>query len=145
MKTYFRKFPGLLSCGLMVAMLSACVTDRHESLRVAASRLDDASSHFLAQVQAPAVDTRHDRLSRDAELMARASHKLDVDISRGETRAALEEDYRQVEDSYEELHRQLTDEGLADQSRRVLEEFDRVTTAYRDVQSSMVLRTAEVR
>ena len=129
----------------LTVMLSGCVTDRHESLRVSASRLDDASSHFVAQIRYQGDDSRRDRLSRDAEVMARAAHQLDVDLTRGEPRATVEDDYRRVEESYEVLHRQLADEGLADQSRRVLEDFDRVTTAYRDVQSSMVLRTADIR
>lgn len=143
MKVNFRKLTMLISCAALAALLSACVTERHDALRSSAARLDRASEHFVAQIRYQGNDVRRDRLSRDAEVMARYAHKLDADVDRGEPHAVLADDYRQVEDSYEALHRQLADEGYAEQNRMVLEDFDRVTTAYRDVQSAMVTRTAD--
>lgn len=143
MKTHFRRLAILVGCAALSAMLSACVTDRHDALRSSTARLDRASTHFVSQIRYQGDDSRRDRLSRDAELMARSARKLDADVDRGEPRTVLADDYRQVEDSYDQLHRQLADEGYAEQNRLVLEDFDRVTAAYRDVQSAMVVRTAD--
>jgi len=143
MQTRFRTAGLIIGCGILSMMLSACVTERHDSLHTSAERLDNASAHFVTQIRYQGDDIRRERLSRDAERMARDSHKLNADLVRGESRTIVSDDYRQVEESYEELHRQLADEGLADQNRMVLEDFDRVTTAYRDVQSAITVRTAD--
>jgi hypothetical protein len=145
MNTYLKKYVLLLICFTMALTLAACVTDRHESLRTSVARLDDASAHFSMQIQYQGEDLRRDRLSRDADLMARAARKLDRDLSDGRTRTEVQEDYLRVSDSYEQLHKQLADEGYAEQNRRVLEDFDRVTAAYRDVQAAMSERTADLR
>jgi len=143
MNTRFRNLGLIVGCGALSMMLLGCVTERHDSLRTSAERLDNASAHFVSQIRYQGDDVRRDRLSRDAERMARDAHKLDADLARGESRSVVSDDYRQVEESYDQLHRQLADEGLADQNRMVLEDFDRVTVAYRDVQSAITVRTAD--
>jgi len=143
MKTSLRRLTVLI-CGVALStLLAACVTERHDALHSSTARLDRASTHFVSQIRYQGDDSRRDRLSRDAEVMARYARKLNADVERGEPRTVLTDDYRQVEDSYDQLHRQLADEGYADQNRMVLEDFDRVTSAYRDVQSAMLTRTAD--
>ncbi len=145
MNTYLKKYVLLLSFCVAALMLTACVTERHETLRTSVARLDDASSHFSTEIQYQGDDNRRDRVSRDAEVLARSVRKLNRDLIAGETRAQLDDDYRSVADNYDQLHMQLADEGYAEQNRHVLEDFDRVTLAYRDVQSAMTLRTADTR
>lgn len=74
-----------------------------------------------------------------------AGRDLDQAVSRGQSRAEVEDEYLRVRDSYEQLHSQLADEGYADQNRRVLEDFDRVTASYRKVEAAMNVRTANTR
>jgi len=50
-----------------------------------------------------------------------------------------------VADGYEQLHSRLADEGYADQNRHVLEDFDRVTAAYRSVEAGMSRRSVSAR
>ncbi len=145
MSNYLRKYILLLGGSVIAVTLTACVTDRHESLRMSASRLDDSSSHFYAQIQYQGDDSRRDRISRDAEELSHATHKLDRDLNAGELHGQVDDDYRHVEDNYEQLHKDLADEGYAEQNRQLLADFDRVTAAYRDVQSAMAVRTADVR
>jgi hypothetical protein len=142
MKTYLRKYLALLSGCAAVCLLAACATTRTESLRASASRLDDASRHFSSQIQYQGDDSRLGRVSRDAEALAKAAHNLDRALQQGHSRDDVEDEYRRVTDSYEQLHGQLAAEGYADQNRRVLEDFDRVTTAYRDVEAGMGRRSA---
>jgi hypothetical protein len=66
-------------------------------------------------------------------------------LDKGNSRNDVEGEYRRVTDSYEQLHSQLADEGYADQNRRVLQDFDRVTAAYRDVEDGMSRRSASAR
>jgi hypothetical protein len=66
-------------------------------------------------------------------------------LDQGKSRDDVESDYRRVTDSYEQVHSQLADEGYAEQNRRVLEDFDRVTAAYRDVEAGMSRRSASSR
>jgi hypothetical protein len=144
MNTYLKKCL-VLSCCIAACLLAACVTTRGESLRASVARLDDTSSHFSAQIRYQGDDSRLDRVSRDAEDLAKAAHKLDQSVNRGDARADVEDDYRRVTDRYEQLHSQLADEGYATQNRQVLADFDRVTLAYRDVEAAMSLRTASAR
>jgi hypothetical protein len=145
MNTYLRKYLILLSGCAAVCVLAACVTTRAESLRASASRLDDASSHFSSQIQYQGDDSRRGRVSRDAEALAKAARNLDRALQKGNSRDDVEGEYRRVRDNYEQLHSQLAAEGYADQNRRVLEDFDRVTTAYRDVEAGMSRRSASAR
>lgn len=145
MKTHLRKYLLLLGTGMLALSLSACVTDRHDSLRMSASRLDDASSHFFEQIRYQGDDSTRDHISRDAEAMARTSHKLDEDLNHHERRSYIEDDYRRVQESYDELHRQLADEGYAEQNRPVLEAFDRITTTYHGVQAAFSAHDAAMR
>ena len=145
MNTYLRKYLVLLSGCAAVCLLAACVTTRTESLRASASRLDDASSRFASQIRYQGDDSRRGRVSGDAEALAKAARNLARALDKGDSRNDVEGDYRCVTDSYERLHSQLADEGYADQNRRVLEDFDRVTAAYRDVEAGMSRRSASAR
>jgi hypothetical protein len=49
-----------------------------------------------------------------------------------------------VSRDYEQLHQDLADAGYAEQNRRVLEDFDRVTDAYRVVESQFATRYSRV-
>jgi hypothetical protein len=145
MNTYVRKYLVLLSSCAAVCLLAACVTTRTESLRASASRLDDASRHFSSEIQYQGDDSRRGRVSRDAEALAKAAHNLDRALDQGKSRDDVESDYRRVTESYDQVHSQLADEGYAEQNRRVLEDFDRVTAAYRDVEAGMSRRSASSR
>jgi len=145
MNTYLRKYLVLLSGCAAVCLLAACVTTRTESLRASASRLDDASSRFASQIRYQGDDSRRGRVSADAEALGKAARNLVRALDKGDSRNDVEGEYRRVTDSYGQLHSQLADEGYADQNRRVLEDFDRVTAAYRDVEAGMSRRSASVR
>ena len=145
MNTYLRKYLVLLSGCAAVCLLAACVTTRTESLRASASRLDDASSRFASQIRYQGDDSRRGRVSADAEALAKAARNLVRALDKGDSRNDVEGEYRRVTDRYGQLHSQLADEGYADQNRRVLEDFDRVTAAYRDVEAGMSRRSASVR
>ena len=142
---FLRQYRALLSLGVAAFVLAACVTTGHESLRASAARLSDASSHFSSQLQYRGDDNRRSLLSGDAETMAKSSRNLDLALRNGNTRVEVEDQYRRVTDSYQQLHAQLADEGYAEQNRQVLIDFDRVTTAYRDVEAKMSMRTASMR
>jgi hypothetical protein len=145
MNTYLRKYTMLLSCFTAACLLAACATTRTESLRASASRLDDASSHFSSQVQYQGDDSRRDNVGRDAEALAKAAHNFDRALDKGDSRDDVETEYRRVADGYDQLHSRLADEGYADQNRHLLEDFDRVTVAYRDVEAGMSRRSGSVR
>jgi hypothetical protein len=145
MNTNLQKFLTLLSGCTAVCLLAACVTTGTQSLRASASRLDDASRHFSSQIQYQGDDSRRGLVSRDAEALAKAAHNLERALDKGNSRDDVEDEYHRVTDSYERLHSQLADEGYADQNRRVLEDFDRVTAAYRDVEAGMSRRSASAR
>ena len=145
MNMYLRRYLVLLSGCAAVCLLGACATTRTESVRASASRLDDASRHFSSQIQYQRDDSRRGRVGRDAEALAKAAHDLDRALDKSNSRDNVEGEYRRVTDSYEQLHSQLADEGYADQNRRVLEDFDRVTAAYRDVEAGMNRRSAGTR
>jgi hypothetical protein len=145
MNTNLRNFLTLLSGCTAVCLLAACVTTGTQSLRASASRLDDASRHFSSQIQYQGDDSRRGLVSRDAEALAKAAHNLERALDKGNSRDDVEDEYHRVTDSYERLHSQLADEGYADQNRRVLEDFDRVTAAYRDVEAGMSRRSASAR
>lgn len=134
---YLRQYPALLSICATACLLAACVTTGRESLRASVARLDDASSHFSTQLQYQGDDSRRGLLSRDADAMAKAAHNLDRSIADGNTRTEVENEYRRVTRSYQQLHAQLADEGYADQNKQVLVDFDRVTTTYRNVEAAM--------
>ena len=137
MNMYLRKYLVLLSGCAAVCLLAACVTTRTESLRASASRLDDASSRFASQIRYQGDDSRRGRVSADAEALGKAARNLVRALDKGDSRNDVEGEYRRVTDRYGQLHSQLADEGYADQNRRVLEDFDRVTAAYRDVEAGM--------
>jgi hypothetical protein len=141
--THPRTYLVLLSYCAAACLLAACATT--ESLRASASRLDDASKDFSSLLQYQGDDGRRDRGSRDAAAMAKAAHNLDVALDKGNSRDDVEAEYRQVTDRYDQLHSQLADEGYAEQNRRVLEEFDRVTAAYRNVEAAMNGRSTNAR
>jgi hypothetical protein len=145
MNTFRRKHSALLSFCTVALLFSACATTRTESLQTSASKLDAASSQFATQVRYQGDDTKRGRVSRDAEAMAKSAHNLSLSVGKGDTRAKVEDEYRRVTDSYGLLHSQLAEEGYAAQDRRVLEDFDRVTTTYRNVEAAMGRRIADAR
>ena len=145
MITYRRRRLMLLSCCTAAFLMAACATTRTDSLRASAARLDDASSHFSSQIQYRGDDSRRDRVSSDAETLAKAARNLDRALESGSSRDNVDADYRRVTDGYEQLHSQLADEGYAGQNQRVLADFDRVTAAYKDVEAGMGRRSASTR
>jgi len=143
--TYLRKYLVLLSCCTAACVLAACATTRAQSLRASAARLDDASSHFAAQIRYQGDDSRRGRVSGDAEALAKAASNLDRALERGNSRDDVETEYRRVTDGYAQLHSRLADEGYASQNRQALADFDRVTAAYHDVEAGMSLHSASTR
>jgi hypothetical protein len=77
--------------------------------------------------------------------MAKAAHNFNLALSKGNSHAQVEDEYRGVTESYGVLHSQLAEEGYAGQDRRVLEDFDRVTATFRNVESALSHRTADAR
>ena len=128
-----------LCCCAAAFLLVACATSR-ESLRTSASRLDEASSRFSSETRYQGDDNRRGRVSSDAETLAKAARNFDHALNKGDSRDSVDADYHRVTDGYEQLHSRLADAGYADQNRQVLEGFDRVTAAYRDVQVGMSRR-----
>jgi hypothetical protein len=140
MNTTIKTF--LLGCA--VALLATGCATTHESLRSSTLRLDDRASHFSAQVHSQGDEGRGARVSQDAQALAASTHALsravDVDSGRGHTDDAFE----RVSQDYQRLHDHLADAGYAEQNRRVLEDFDRVTEAYRNVENAMGYRHSYV-
>jgi len=58
-------------------------------------------------------------------------------VDQRDSRDDVQADYRRVSDNYEQLHSRLADAGYAEQNRQLLQDFDRVTNAYRDVEAGM--------
>jgi hypothetical protein len=137
MNTYIRRHLAPVGVSAAACLLAACATSRTDTLRTSASRLDDASSHFSSQVQGHGDDSRHGRVSRDADDLAQAARTFDHAVVNGGSNEILQSDYRKVTDRYEQLRGQLGDDGYAEQNRQVLQDFDRVTAAYRDVEAGM--------
>lgn len=150
MNTYLQKYLVPLSCSGLACLLCACATTRTDSLRASAARLDDASSYFSSQIQYQGNDSRYqgndsryqgDRgrgpISRDAEALAHAAHDFNRAVDQRDSHDNVQVDYRLVSDNYAQLHSQLADAGYAEQNRKLLQDFDRVTNAYRDVEAGM--------
>ncbi len=137
MNTYIGEYVAPVSCSAAAGLLAACATSRSDSLRTSASRLDDASRHFSSQIQFHGDNSRHGRISRDAEDLAQAARTFDRAVVDGGSNANLQGDYRRVTDRYEQLRGELGDDGYAERNRQVLQVFDRVTAAYRDVEAGM--------
>ena len=128
-----------------------------DPLRASASRLDDASSYFSSQIATHRYqgndsrydsryqsndsryqgDSRRGPISRDAEALAHAAHDFNRAVDQRDSRDDVQADYRRVSDNYEQLHSRLADAGYAEQNRQLLQDFDRVTNAYRDVEAGM--------
>ena len=150
MNAYLRKYLVPLSCCGVACLLAACATTRTDPLRASASRLDDASSYFSSQIQYQGNDSRYQSndsryqgdsrrgpISRDAEALAHAAHDFNRAVDQRDSRDNVQANYRRVTDNYEQLHTQLADAGYAEQNRQLLQDFDRVTNAYRDVEVGM--------
>lgn len=140
MNTYLKRHLLPLSGCAVACLLVACATNREQSLRESASRLDDASGHFSSQIQYQGDDSRRGRVSSDAKTLAQAAHNLDHALNSHDSRDNVDADYHRVTDGYQQLHTQLADEGYAEQNRQLLASFDRVTAAYRDVEAGMSRR-----
>jgi hypothetical protein len=138
MTRYLRKSLVLLSCCTAACLLAACATT--QSLQASTARLDEASRQFSSQIRYQGDDSRRDRVSRDAEVLAKAAHNLNSAVDKGDSRDDFDAEYRRVAEGYEQLHRQLADAGYAGQNQQVLADFDRVTTAYRSVEAGMSRR-----
>lgn len=161
MNAYLQKYIVPLSCCGVACLLAACATTRTDPLRASASRLDDASSYFSSQMQYQGNDSRYQGndsrydsryqsndsryqgdsrrgpISRDAEALAHAAHDFNRAVDQRDSRDDVQADYRRVSDNYEQLHSRLADAGYAEQNRQLLQDFDRVTNAYRDVEAGM--------
>jgi|ERR1700728_46485 hypothetical protein len=137
MNAYLQKYLVPLSCCAAASLLAACATTGSQSLRESASRLDDASSHFSSQIQYQGDDDYRGRVSRDAETLAEAARRLDHALNEGDSRDSVEADYHRVSYGYEQLQGRLADHGYAQQNQQVLADFDRVTSAYHDVEAGM--------
>lgn len=150
MNAYLQKYLVPLGCCGVACLLAACVTTRTDSLRASASRLDDASSHFSSQIRYQdndgryrdddsrnQGDSRRGPMSRDAEALAQAAHDFNRAVDQRDPHDSVQGDYRRVTDDYEQLHSRLADAGYAEQNRQLLQDFDRVTNAYRDVEAGM--------
>src|SRR6185312_13970683 len=143
MNAYLQKYIVPLSCCGVACLLAACATTRTDPLRASASRLDDASSYFSSQMQYQSNDSRYHGdsrrgpISRDAEALAHAAHDFNRAVDQRDSRDDVQADYRRVSDNYEQLHSRLADAGYAEQNRQLLQDFDRVTNAYRDVEAGM--------
>jgi hypothetical protein len=140
MNTHLKRHLLPLSGCAVACLLVACATNRPQSLRESAFRLDDASSHFSSQIQYQGDDSRRGRVSSDAVTLAQAAHDLEHALDRRDSRDNVGADYQRVRQGYEQLHTQLADQGYAEQDRQVLADFDRVTAAYRDVETGMSRR-----
>jgi uncharacterized membrane protein YccC len=140
MNTYLKRHLLPLSGCAVACLLVACATNREQSLRESASRLDDASSHFSSQIQYQGDDSRRGRVSSDAKTLAQAAHNLDHALNSHNSRDNVDANYHRVTDGYQQLHTQLADEGYAEQNRQLLADFDRVTASYRDVEAGMSRR-----
>lgn len=134
-----RKIIGFVLGGVL-AMAAGCATT--SSLHESTARLDDRASHFYSQLKYEGDDSRADRLSRDAQALASSAHDLSREVDRHASdshgaRERAKDRFEAVSRDYDRLHEHLASEGYAEQNRRVLEDFDRVTEAFHSVERSM--------
>ena len=122
--------------------IAACATTRVDSMRASAQRLEDRSDEFYSQIRYTGDNSYRDRVSRDALALSEASRDLNRAVERRASSDQVALEYDRVVKNYRRLQDDLADEGYADQNRRVLEDFDRVTTAFRDVEAAFAERHA---
>ena len=116
--------------------MAGCVTTA-DSLRTESLRLEDRSADFYAQIRYQGEDGYRDRISRDAQALTMSARDFNQAVAANAPREAIADRFSVVAASYDRLHQDLAAEGYADQNRQVLEEFDRVTAAYRDLEAAM--------
>jgi len=126
----------------VVLLAAACATTRVDPLRASSQRLEDRTGDFYSQIRYEGDNSRRDRISRDAQALSESARGLNLAVERRASSDQVAIEYDRVAKNYHRLQDDLADEGYADQNRRVLEEFDRVTTAYRDVEAAFAQRHA---
>jgi hypothetical protein len=122
----------------------ACATSRNDSMRASSQRLEDRASEFYSQIRYDGDNSRRDRVSRDAQALVDSARSLNNAVERGHTTEQVRVEFDRTVRDYDRLQQDMADAGFADQNRRVLEDFDRVTTAYRDVESAFGTRYSRV-
>jgi uncharacterized membrane protein YccC len=135
---------GSVVLALLAFVMVACATTRSDSLRISSQRLEDRASEFYSQIRYEGDNSRRDRVSRDAQALADSARSLNSAVDRGLTSEQVREKFDRASRDYDRLQQGLADAGFADQNRRVLEDFDRVTDAYRDVESAFGARYSRV-
>jgi len=135
---------GKIALACLAFVMVACGATRGDSLRVSSQRLEDRAAEFYSQIRYEGDNSRRDRVSRDAQALADSARSLNSAIERGLTRDQVREEFDRAARDYDRLQQDLADAGFADQNRRVLEDFDRVTDAYRDVESDFGARYSRV-
>ena len=108
-------------------------------------RLEERSNEFYSQVRYDGDNSSRDKVSRDAQALTESARALNHAVDQRATRDKVAIEYDRVAQNYDRLHQDMADAGYADQNRRVLQDFDRVTEAYRIVESSFADRHAESR
>jgi len=127
-------------CAMLAA--TACATTRVDPMRASSQRLEDRAGDFYAQIRYEGDNSRRDRISRDAQALSESARNLNAAVERRASSDQVAIEYDRVAKNYHRLQDDLADEGYAEQNRRVLEDFDRVTTAYRDVEAAFAERHA---
>jgi uncharacterized membrane protein YccC len=129
-----RKVIGFVLGGVL-AVAAGCATTA--SLHESTVRLDDRASHFYSQLRYEGDDSRANGLSRDAQALASSSHDLSREVDHDSSRDRAKDHFEAVARDYDRLHEHLASQGYAEQNKRVLEDFDRVTEAFHSVERSM--------
>lgn len=141
---YLKLYHSLNTCNAACVLIT-CATAGHESLRASAARLSDGSDHFAAQFRYYGDEVLRKVLSRNADAMAKSTCDLDGAVSNSHTCVEIEDKYYRVIDTYLRLHLQLANKGHVEHDRRVLADFNRITSAYRSVEVAMQRRTVSLR
>lgn len=121
-----------------------CATTSVDSMRAESRRLEDRAVEFYGQIKYEGDNSRRDRVSRDAQMLVESSRRLNRAIELRASSDQLISEFDIVSRDYDQLHKDLADAGYADQNRRVLEDFDRVTDAYRVVEGQFATRYSRV-
>jgi hypothetical protein len=132
----------VLSCLAIVVV--ACAASRNDSMRASSQRLENRAGEFYSQVRYVGDISHRDRVSRDAQALADSSRDLNSAVEHGLASDQVRVEFDRAVRDYDRLQQDMADAGFADQNRRVLEDFDRVTAAYRDVESAFGTRYSRV-
>lgn len=124
----------LLAC--LAFAVVACATTRTDSMRDTSQRLEDRASEFYSQLRQDGDNRQRDKVSRDAQALAESARTLNRAVADRLPGDQVRIEYDRTARDYDRLHDELADAGYAELNRRVLEDFDRVTAAYRDVENA---------